>query len=292
MKLSIISLNYKKPHQAIACMASLWQQYKKEFSENEFEYIIVDNFSQDESVSLLQKEVKKYKNFQVLANTKNGGFGAGNNLGEAKAKGKYLLFLNDDTIVEDKGISKMLIYLQEHTKIGALGGKLLNINGTEQSTAGKFYSLFSVTLYLLGLQRLGVVDKNPQTIQEVDWLKGALLMIKKDVFEKVGKFDEHIFMYTEDMELCFRIHLLGLKCIFFPDITIRHKDQGSTNRAFAIVNIYKNLPYFYKKHKSSFEYNYIKLLLFIKAYLLKIVGKFLHNTYLIDTYTQALKAIT
>src|SRR5207247_2146405 len=98
--------------------------------------------------------------------------------------------------------------------------------------------------------------------------KGALFMIKKEVFEKVRKFDEHIWMYTEDMELCYRIHQGGLKCVFFPEITVKHKHQGSTNRTFAIVNIYRNMPYFYKKHKSFLEYLYVRSLLRLKAMML------------------------
>ncbi|HWY79890.1 MAG TPA: glycosyltransferase family 2 protein [Candidatus Sulfotelmatobacter sp.] len=291
MQLSIISINHKKPQQAITCMASLWKQYQKEFEANEFEYILVDNFSEDDSLHILGKEIKKYKNFHLLANNQDAGFGAGNNFGVKKAQGTYLLFLNDDTIVEDRGIAKMLEYLKQHEEIGVLGGKIVNFDGSEQLSSGKFYSLFTFTLFILGMQRFGLIDKNPKTIQEVDWIKGALFMIKKTLYEKVGGYDEHIWMYTEDIELCYRIHKHGLKCVFFPDISIKHKEQGSTNRTFAIVNIYKNLPYFYKKHKSSFAYHYVKLLLKTKAAVLLMVGKLTHNKYLKDTYSQALNAV-
>ncbi len=291
MELSIISINHKKPHQAVNCMASLWKYYQTEFREGKFEYIIVDNFSQDNSLEILRKEVKKYKNFFVIANDSDAGFGAGNNLGVKHAKGEYLLFLNDDTTVEDRGIVKMLNYLKSHPEIGVLGGRIFNLDGSIQPSTGKFYSLFTFTLFLLGLQRFGLVDKSPQTIKEVDWIKGALFMIKKDLFEKVGKFDEKIWMYTEDMELCYRIKKLGLRCVFFPDISIKHKHQGSTNRSFAIVNIYKNLPYFYKKHKSRFEYEYVKFLLRTKAIILILLGKILKNKYLIATYTNALSNV-
>lgn len=272
-------------------MTSLWEHYQKEFENNKFEYIIVDNFSEDDSLEILKKEIKKYKNFQVLANDSDAGFGAGNNFGVEHAKGEYLLFLNDDTTVEDDGIARMLNYLKEHPEIGVLGGRILNLDGTEQPSTGKFYSLFTFTLFILGLQRFGLVDKSPTNIEEVDWIKGALFMVKKDVFEKAGKFDDHIWMYTEDMELCFRIRKMGLSCVFFPDIKIKHKHQGSTNRTFAIVHIYKYLPYFYKKHKSSFEYNYVRLLLKLKALLLVALGRITRNRYLIDTYSQAFKAV-
>ncbi len=291
MKLSIISLNYKKPELTVSSMESLWKQYKDEFENDDFEYIVVDNSSKDSSFEKLQNEVKKYKNFHVFENETNTGFGGGNNLGVTKAKGEYLLFLNNDTEAEDKGILRMLEYIQEHNDIGILGGKMLNGNGTEQPSSGKFYTLTSVTLFLLGLQRYGVIDQNPKEIQEVDWVKGALLMIPKKLFEEVGKFDEHIFMYTEDMELCYRVKLHKLKCVFFPDIKILHKDQGSTNRTFAIVHIFKYLPYFYKKHKTKIEYLYVKMLLLTKAILLIVAGYILRKKYFVDTYSEALKAI-
>jgi len=291
MTLSIISINHKKPQQGILCMAALWKNYQVEFEKNVFEFILVDNFSQDDSISILEKEIIKYKNFTLLENNSDAGFGAGNNFAVKKAKGEYILFLNDDTTIEDDGIRKMLTYIQDHPEIGVLGGRILNLDGTDQPSTGKFYSLFTFTLFILGLQRFGFVDKNPSQIKEVDWIKGALFMIKKDVFEKVGRFDEKIWMYTEDMELCYRIKKAGLKCVYFHDITLKHKHQGSTNRAFAITHIYKYLPYFYKKHKTSFEYQYVKFLLRTKALSLIVIGKILKNSYLYETYLKAFKNV-
>jgi GT2 family glycosyltransferase len=291
MKLSIITLNHNRPKLTIACIESLWKQHKEEFENNEFECLVVDTLSQDNSLQLLEPEVKKYKNIHLFPSNRDAGFGAGNNFGAKKAKGDFILLLNNDTVVEDRGIIKMLDYLKTHIKIGALGGKIYNFDGTEQSASGKFYSLFTVTLFLLGFQRLGLVDKNPTTISQVDWVKGALLMMKRNLFEKLGGFDEKIFLYTEDMELCYRVHKLGLSCVFFPDITIKHKEHGTGNRTSAIINIFTNLPYFYKKHKSTFAYEYVKFLLRLKAITLLTAGKILQNKYLQETYTKALKAI-
>ena len=291
MQLSIISINFRKPHQAKICMAALWEHYRREFEGNEFEYIVVDNLSGDDSVVQLKEEVGKYKNFHVVENDKNGGFGNGNNAGAKRAKGEYILLLNDDTVVEDQGILKMLEYIKTHENVGAIGGRLLNSDGSEQSATGQFYTMLTVSLFIFGFQRIGFVNRNPATISEVDWVKGALLMMKKSVFEKIGRFDEKIWMYTEDMELCYRINKAGLACVFFPDVKVRHSEHGSSSRTFAIVNIYKNLPYFYKKHKSPLEYHYVKGLLKLKAAFFIVVGKVLNNHYLINTYSQAYKVV-
>ncbi|PIZ97399.1 MAG: hypothetical protein COX78_04595, partial [Candidatus Levybacteria bacterium CG_4_10_14_0_2_um_filter_35_8] len=170
-------------------------------------------------------------------------------------------------------------------------GQLRNTDGSFQVSVGSFYSLGKAILLLLGMQRFGVVDKNPVIIKQVEWVKGGLLMIKKEVFEDLNGFDENIFMYTEDMELCYRAKLKGYKTYFYPNVTVLHAEHGSTCRTFAIVNIYKNLLYFYKKHKSYAEYMILKIILIIKAVFLSIVGKLIGSSYLLKTYKEALRSI-
>lgn len=293
MLLSIITLNYKKKELTIACMESLYAQFGKKFEDDEVELIIVDNDSQDDSVPVLKKEIKdkKYKNIHLIANPTNSGFGAGCNTGAKYSKGEFILFQNNDTIVKDAGIISMARYMQEHSEIAILGGQMRNFDGSLQASTGKFYTLGYATLLLLGGQRFGVVDKSPETIQKVDWVKGSLLMIRRDVFDDLKGFDKNIFMYTEDMELCYRAHKMGKDTYFYPDVMVLHKDQGSTNKTFAIVNIYKNLLYFYKKHRSHAEYVALKALLKTKAKVLIGVGKTAKKPYLVETYEKALAAI-
>src|SRR5256885_9525319 len=95
-------------------------------------------------------------------------------------------------------------------------------------------------------------------------------------------------MYVEDMELCYRAKLVGYKTYFYPFTNVYHAEQGSTNRTFAIIQIYKSLLYFYKKHRPYNEYLFLKLILRIKARMLIGVGKMTGNTYLIQTYEKAL----
>lgn len=290
MKLSIVTLNYNKANLTLDCIASLYKIYKNAFEENEVECIVVDNKSQDDSVEKIASAIKEqhYKNIILTPNKENAGFGAGNNVGVGKAKGTYIVFLNNDTIVQDDGLLKMLAYIDAHKEVGILGGQLRNEDGSLQPSVGMFYTLPYVVLLLLGMQRFGILDKSPKIIEKVDWVKGGLLMMRKDVFEKLGGFDEKIFMYTEDMELCFRAQKAGYNSYFYPDVKIVHKEHGSTNRTFAIVNIYKNLPYFYKKHRNVFELSVLLLLLKVKAYASIIFGTIVGNNYLRSTYAQAL----
>lgn len=293
MQLSIVTLNYKKKALTIACLRSLWVQFKEELQDDKMEVIIVDNDSQDDSVPSICAVIKhnNMTNMHVIANSRNAGFGAGCNLGAASAKGTFILFLNNDTIVKDHGILDMVSYCEKNPHIAVLGGQLRNDDGSQQASTGKFYTLWYVILLLLGGQRFGLLDKSPGTIQKVDWVKGALLLIRKEVFEEVGGFDEHIFMYTEDMELCYRVFLAGKDIYFYPDVLVLHKEHGSTSRTFAIVNIYRNLLYFYKKHRSKGEYAFLKFLLQSKARILIAYGRLFGNTSLVDTYEKALAAL-
>ncbi len=293
MLLSIVTLNYKKPDLTISCINSLWEQYADEFESNEIEVVIVDNASGDDSVDMIREEIKnkKFANMQVIANTSNAGFGAGCNTGAKVSKGDFILFLNNDTIVKDKGIDKMAAYCKEHPDVAILGGQLRNFDSSLQASVGKFYTLWYAFLLMIGGQRYGLLDRSPKTIQKVDWVKGGLMMIRRDVFEQLHGFDEMIFMYTEDMELCYRAHLAGKKIYFYPDVLVLHKEHGSTNKTFAIINIYKNLLYFYKKHRSPVEYRLMKTMLHTKAKSLIALGKLTKNSYLVETYEKALVEI-
>jgi GT2 family glycosyltransferase len=293
MLLSIVTLNYKKKDLTIACITSLWEQYESEFIDSKMEVVIVDNDSQDDSVEAIRHEIKekKYHNMHVVQNSSNAGFGAGCNLGAVKSTGDFILFLNNDTIVKDKGLLKMAEYCQNNPDVAILGGQLRNFDGSLQPSVGKFYTPWYAFLLLIGGQRFGLLDRSPKSIQQVDWVKGGLLMIRRDVFDEMHGFDEKIFMYTEDMELCYRAQLAGKKVYFYPDVMVLHKEHASTSKTFAIVNIYKNLLYFYKKHRSPGEYRLVKAMMVAKAKSLIALGKARKNKYLIETYEKALAEI-
>lgn len=290
MFLSIVTLNYRKSDLTIGCLSSLYKQFSKEFSHGELELIIVDNDSQDDSVKKIEKEIKekKYKNVKLASYDHNSGFGAGSNFGVSLTQGKYILFLNNDTQVYDRSIFAMAEYMSKHSEIAIMGGQLQNNDKSLQHSVGVFYTPLRAMLLLLGFQKFGFVDRNPKEIAQVDWVKGALLMIESNVFKKLGGFDENIFMYVEDMELCYRAKLVGYKTYFYPFTNIFHKEQGSSNRSFAIVQIYKSLLYFYKKHRPYSEYLFLKLILQMKARMLIVLGKAIGNTYLVQTYEKAL----
>lgn len=291
MRLSIIILSYNTRDLTTLCINSIIKQHKREIIEGEFEIIIVDNASSDDSVEKIKPFTKDYKNIQLIENKKNEGFAKGCNIASLGANAKYLFFLNSDTLLNDSGLNLMLKFLDKNENIGILGARLLNDKGGLELSAGKFLSLINIFFFLLGFERLGIVRFSPKTIKQVDWVSGGSMMVKKDLFEVLHGFDEDFFMYMEDMDFCFRARKKGILTYFFPSIDITHKAHGSSSRTFAIIQIYKGILNFYKKHNSPIEYGIVKILLMIKAVVLFCVGVITGSEYLKKTYSKALELI-
>lgn len=281
---SIIILTYKDTELLKVCLESLYKQ----IAGLNFEVIVVDNNPDRVSSEMLKDKFKKVK---VISEGVNLGFAKGINKGVGTAKGEYLLFLNPDTKFIDGTLKEMAKTLEENEKIGVLGGAMENTDGTIQRSCGNFYNLNSVFLMLFGGDRGELLKFRPDKLKEVDWVSGGFMLIRRDLFEKAGGFDEAFFMYIEDMELCYRVKKSGYKIFFYPGIKVAHVGQGSTNRSFAIINIYQNLPYFYKKHRQYWEYLVLKLLLIFKALSAIIIGIICGNSYLRNTYSKALTSI-
>ncbi len=290
MLLSIIILNFNTKELTIACVDSLFAYYHKQIEKKEFEIRIIDNASTDASVKAIQQQVW-FSQITCIQNKENVGFSKGCNRGAKDAKGSYLLFLNSDTTLRDTGLLKMVSFLGKEEKVGILGGKLQNSDGTFQASAGVFYTVPRVIALLFGAERIGKLRFSPKSIERVDWVSGAMMMMKKNLFEKLGGFDEAFFMYMEDMELCFRIKKQGKEVVFYPHCVALHISHGSSNRSFAIAQIYKGILYFYKKHANHIDYTLVKGLLIAKAQTLIGVGTILGKKDLRQTYSKALEAI-
>lgn len=282
MKLSIIILSFNTKELVASCIDSLYKNLK----DVEYEIIVVDNASYDGTPTLLKFQYKKVK---VIENDKNYGFAKGVNIGAKEATGDVLLFLNSDTeLPKDNNIKDALEELEKDS-VEIVGGLLLNPNKTMQRSFGKFYTPWRVFVMLVGGDRAEMRLQKNEAVQQVDWVSGGFMFVKKNIFEALHGFDERFFMYIEDMELCYRVKQKGYSVVFDPQIKVLHEGQGSSNRAFAIKNIYKNLLYFYKKHRSSFEYLVVKAMLVIKAYILIVLGTVLFRKQLKKTYQEAVR---
>jgi hypothetical protein len=200
----------------------------------EFEVIVVDNASTDGSRSMLEQEFVQVKR---IYNAENRGFAAANNQGTREAAGKYILLLNSDTEILDGAIRKTVEFMKQHPEASIVGCKLLNPDGTLQPSCRSFpsvWNLFTETFFLYRLfKQTKLFGKyymscfDHESVHEVDVVMGAFMMIRREVIEIVGLFDESYFMYTEETEFCYRARKQGYKVCFTPSARIIHYASGS-----------------------------------------------------------------
>jgi GT2 family glycosyltransferase len=279
---SVIILSYNTKDLLKQCL----QAVEKKLSKIEIEIVVLDNASKDDSVAMIRRE---FPTIKLIESSKNLGFAKGVNRAAQIAEGEYFLFLNSDATLQDEGLKDMLDILEHDKSVGAIGGALLHSDGKTSESYGRFYFLPELLrlLFLPKNAKSQIVNKKTS----VDWVSGGFMLIRASVFKKLGGFDEHFFMYIEDMELCYRLKKAGLKVIYYPEAKAKHVGQASSNRTFAIINIFKGISYFYKKHRSLIEYYIVKSLLMIKALVAIFIGIVSGNAYLRRTYKQALHEI-
>lgn len=213
MDLSIILVNYKSPHLVTDCVESIY----RETTQNSFEIIVVDNFSQDDSKEVV---LKKFPDVKWIEMTYNAGFARANNRGIHAATGEYVLILNTDTIILEAALDKVLKLFNTEKDVSACGVQLLNPDGSHQISGAHFIKgglNFLLPLPYLGrfIRYMGykMQAKVPSitTVQqktEVDWIVGAFILTTKEIAQQT-LMDEDFFMYAEEIEWCSRLKKHG-----------------------------------------------------------------------------------
>lgn len=257
MKLSIIIVNYNVKE----FLQNLIHSIEKAASDISHEIIIVDNASDDGSVDFIRE---KFPFTKLIVNNKNLGFSKANNIGLSIAQGEYILLLNPDTLISEDTLTKMIDFFEDHPDAGLAGCKILNSDGTLQlacrrSFPGPWTSFCKVTglstifpkSKLFARYNLTYLDENKT--YEVDAVSGSFMMLKKDIYQKVGGFDEQFFMYGEDLDLCYRIQKAGYKVYYVHNSQIIHYKGESTRRSSLDETkiFYNAMRLFVKKHLSS-----------------------------------------
>ena len=237
MKLSIIIVNYKSSKLVFNCLQSIFQ-----FNTDDFEIIVVDNFSNDDIEQLLSVN---FPNVHFIQMGYNAGFARANNAGINVSKGENILLLNSDTLIENDAINEVLTLFNKFDYV-ACGVQLLNEDRSAQ-IAGN-YAMKGGLNYLLPLPFLGDIIKsmgtlfkvnkpnvpNADDLVEVDWINGAFLMVKKKIINQSGLLDEDFFLYAEEAEWCSRIKKQGKLCIF-GQCKVIHLQGETANKAFSSI---------------------------------------------------------
>jgi len=272
--LSIIIPSYNTKKLIINCLSSVFKQDKEKVN---FEVIIVDNASTDDSVKAIKKNFPQVK---VIVNQENLGYARANNQALKQAKGRYILFLNSDTLILDKAIKKSLDFMTNNPQIDILGCQLLNKDRTIQPSGGFFPHLKQVFYMMFFLDDLPLINNLLVVYQQtninfwkkkqfLDWVTGAFLMVKKEVAVKIKGFDESFFMYGEEVDFCYRAKKKGFQVCFWPQAKVVHLKGKSSKNGFqrAVLGEYQGLQKFYQKHKPKWMLPVLIILLKIGAVL-------------------------
>lgn len=268
MTLSIIIPSFNTRALTKNCLSSIFK-----FPPNfPFEVIVVDNASKDQSAEMINKS---YPMVKVIANKENVGYAKANNQAAKVAKGKYLLLLNSDTILNSGILENMVNYLKTHSDVGAVTSKLVNPDGTTQYYYHRrFPTFFSFAASLLK-NYFNISTKlaedyfmlNEKFVKETDIEQagGTVLMIPVTTIQKIhGLFDNRFPLFFNDTDLCLRIKKTGLKIILLPDVKVIHFRGKSTDLLDPFIireELFVSMLKYFRKHKMYLSYFLAKVTL-------------------------------
>jgi GT2 family glycosyltransferase len=237
------------------------------------EIIVVDNCSTDGSVEAFKKE---FSSLIVLPLDSNRGFGFGCNRGAEAAKGRYLFFLNNDALLSEDTPTILASFLEEHPTVAACGPRLLNPDNSFQLSLGldpgivDEWTMRSWQKHLrMNTPGFALQLEERFAGAKVDWVSGAALMIRRDVFRRLEGFDESFFMYFEDADLCRQIRGLGYDVAFVNATSVVHLlGQSAKDRKSVVALEYrKSQLRYYQKHLSPFSVLLLRFYLFLRRLL-------------------------
>lgn len=265
MDLSIIILNWNTRDLLRQCLTSILSD---SCNTIQYEIIVVDNASSDGSRDMLKAE---FPTIHLIVSKSNVGFGAGNNSALPEAKGRYILFLNTDTVVHPGALSSLIAYADSRHDLGVVGAKLINADGSLQYSCRHFPNLATGFFRNTPLGRLFPSNKfNADYLmsswdhaepRDVDWVSGAALLLRASLIPKVAGFDEDYYMYCEDVDLCWRVGQTvrdvekgdTWKVGYYPHAVITHYIGKSSDKAPTRMTyeFHRSQYLFYRKHFKS-----------------------------------------
>jgi GT2 family glycosyltransferase len=257
----IISCNTRDLLQA--CLLSVTQ-------ENPGEIVVVDNASQDGSPEMVEAE---FPSVILRKNAHNPGYGTASNQAIAGCTAPYILLLNSDTLLEQNALEPLSKYLDQNPQVAVAGPALVGPDGKRQISCFPYPTPLELFLDTSNLTRIiGAIpvlrDRYLRTwshtqIRSVPWVSGAALAIRRAAFEAIGGFDELFFMYSEEVDLCYRLKNEGWEIHYAPVTETTHIGGASTQqqRADMLVQFYASLAQFYRRHYSIVRFLELFLLI-------------------------------
>jgi hypothetical protein len=254
--LSVIIVNWNVRPLLERCLASVTESAQR--GGLNCELIVVDNASTDGSPDMVRR---LFPTVELICSDANLGFARANNLGASRAGGRYLLFLNPDTEVVGDALPTMVAYMDQHPAVGLLGPKLLFPDGRVQPSRRRFPTLATAFLESTVVQqwfpqnrtldRYYVRDRSDDVEQDVDWVVGACMLIRREAWDEIGPLDERFFMYSEELDWCRRLKSAGWRVVYLPSATVVHYEGQSSAQVVPARHIYfqsSKVLYFRKHH--------------------------------------------
>lgn len=257
MDVSVIIVNYNVREFLNNALTSLQKSLEGFASE----IFVVDNASDDGSVETV---AKNFPDVRLITNSTNLGFAKANNQALAQARGKYLLLINPDTVVQENTVRELIKFFESHPDAGMVGCKILNPDGTLQLPCRRSFPTpwiaFTKTFGLSALfpksklfARYNLTYLDPDQTYDVDAISGSFMMLRRDVYETIGGLDETFFMYGEDLDWCYRVKQAGWKVYYVPTTSIIHYKGESTKRSDIdeLKVFYNAMRLFVRKHHAG-----------------------------------------
>jgi hypothetical protein len=264
MNLSIIIVNWNTRDLLAQCLKSIVNV--QTFKRLNVQTFVIDNASTDGSAAMVRE---RFPWVQLIENRENVGFARANNQAVERCRGHYVLLLNSDTEVAPRALESMVAFMDAHPEAGACGPRLLNGDGSLQPSCHPMLTPGREFWRLMFLDRLWRRATYPMarwdthTPRQVEVIKGACLMLRREVLDQVGVLDTRYFIYTEEVDLCYRIAQAGWRLYWVPEALVVHYEAGSTRQiAEAMyVQLYRSKTQFHRKFSGESRARWFKLLL-------------------------------
>jgi GT2 family glycosyltransferase len=266
--MSVVLVCWNNKEYLEPCLRSLYDGGLR----SSFEVVVVDNGSTDGSQEMLHRQ---FDQVQIIQNDHNVGLGRASNQGIEATSGRYVSLLNNDTLVNGLSMDAMVEFLDATPDAGAVGGRLLNPDGSFQ---GGYANFSSVTEEFLIATRLGEriwpgypSHRDSNKIRTVGWLSSACLLLRREALDQIGLLDEEYFIYGDEVDLQYRLDKAGWKVYYNPSVTTIHYGGRSMDRWRRRKMVYRGKMLFYRKYYGFLRSTALRVMIGLLS-MVKMIG--------------------
>lgn len=276
MDISVITINYNNAMLTVNFVKSVIAVTSSRLN---YEIIVVDNASSKDDFAILNEGLNGEDDVRIIKSKINLGFGGGNMLGVQQASGRYLAFINNDIVFKEDCLNSLFLFMNENKNVGVVTPQQLNKDGSPVSCFDYFHG---IRKEILGRKFVELFFHKSRDRREnkqytktcfADFIQGSFMFFDGNSFAQVGGFDTNIFLYYEEMDICFRLKKEGFRSCLHPETTFLHYHGVSTGKNFSIKKeLQISYLYVIKKNYSYLKYLTIKSIVLFKLFFKSIVS--------------------